>query len=250
MVDKITESLALLTHKDHIITIQKHFRAFRIRTSRMPVVMYKIKECLIKDPLPICSIKKDGRKNSCNDEDTIIDILVKKFGDRIIVPPEKSRMWYDILVYDYKYHWIPVNIKSTTMKTADNTGNLTMCVYSYTDEILDLHKKPTYKNGEMSRILFNKLKNREYNNSSKDYYFLVINKTNSSDVIINSILGLTSLTPNSNNLPFQVKWSANRIYNYRPIREKIDTFIKCILKPQRSWKEDFLSNMRTLELEN
>ena len=37
-------------------------------------------------------------------------------------------MWYDILAYDYMYKWIPINIKTTTTKTSDNTGNLTMCV--------------------------------------------------------------------------------------------------------------------------
>ena len=37
-------------------------------------------------------------------------------------------MWYDILVFDYMYGWLPINIKITTMKTNDNTGNLAMCV--------------------------------------------------------------------------------------------------------------------------
>lgn len=31
------------------------------------------------------------------------------------------------------YGWIPVNIKTTTTLTNDNTGNLAMCVYAYTD---------------------------------------------------------------------------------------------------------------------
>ena len=54
-------------------------------------------------------------------------------------------MWYDILVHDYYYGWIPVNIKSTNMNTSDNIGNLTSCVYAYTDENLDLNKN--YVNG-------------------------------------------------------------------------------------------------------
>jgi hypothetical protein len=95
-------------------------------------------------------------------------------------------MWYDILAYDFIFGWIPINIKTTTTKTADNTGNLAMCVYAYTDEILDFNK--SYENGKMSIILFNKLKSKNYNrNNKKDYYFIVLNKTNSNDIIINSI---------------------------------------------------------------
>lgn len=40
-------------------------------------------------------------------------------------------------------------------KTSDNTGNLTMCVYAYTNIYLKLNK--IYSNGEMSEILYKKL---------------------------------------------------------------------------------------------
>ena len=42
------------------------------------------------------------------------------------------------------------------MKTNDNSGNLAMCVYAYTDKILNLHK--FYDNSVMSKILFEKKK--------------------------------------------------------------------------------------------
>ena len=55
------------------------------------------------------------------------------------------------------------------------------------------------------------LKMKNYNtNRKKDYYFIVLNKTDASDIIVNSVKGLTILTPNINNLPFQVCWSKNR----------------------------------------
>lgn len=79
-------------------------------------------------------------------------------------------MWYDILIFDYIYGWLPINIKTTSTFTNDNTGNLSMCVYSYTNEILNFHNK--YENGKMSDILFNKIKNKEYNyRNKKDYYY-------------------------------------------------------------------------------
>ena len=138
---------------------------------------------------------------------------------------------------------------STTTITSDNTGNLAMCVYAYTDEILDIHRDKSYENGKMSDILFNKLKNKKYNtNNKKDYYFIVLNKTDASDIIVNSVKGLTILTPNINNLPFQVCWVKNRTFKYENINKKIKLFIDCLQKPKPSWKETFMSNIRTLDL--
>jgi hypothetical protein len=146
-------------------------------------------------------------------------------------------MWYDILIYDYIYGWLPVNIKTTTTLTHDNTGNLSMCVYSYTNEILNFNNIKSYENSKMSNILFNKIKNKEYNKyNKKDYYFIVINKNNSKDIIVNSLKGLTILSPNINNLPFQICWNKNRKFKYENIQIKIKKFIECLQKPKPSWK--------------
>jgi hypothetical protein len=123
---------------DTIIKIQSWFRGYIFRLKRLPLIMYKIKAYLKLQIFIFSNVNDDGRINSCIDEDNIIIILIKKFGDKIKKP--KIRMWYDILVYDYIYGWIPINIKTTTTKTSDNTGNLAMCVYSYTNEILELNK--------------------------------------------------------------------------------------------------------------
>jgi len=158
---------------------------------------------LQKEIIEFSSYSNDGRINSCMDEDKIIKLLISEFKDRIIKP--KFRMWYDILLFDYLYGWIPVNIKSTTMLTSDNTGNLTMCVYAYTNQILDI-------------------------NTKKDYYFIVFNKNDSNDIIINSLKGLNILTPNINNLPFQICWNKNRLFIYGKIKDKVKLFIDCLKK--------------------
>lgn len=231
----------------YIIKIQKWFRGYILRLKRLPLIMYIIKKYLKLQEIKLSNDNNDGRINSCIDEDKIIKLLIKKFKNKIIIP--KIRMWYDILVYDYLYGWIPVNIKTTTMMTNDNTGNLAMCVYAYTDEKLDIHRNKTYENGIMSTILYDKLKNKNYNkNNKKDYYFIVINKNNTNDIIINSIKGLIILTPNINNLPFQICWNKNRKFTYENINIKIKLFINCLQKPKASWKEIFMSNIRTLDL--
>jgi hypothetical protein len=228
-----------------IIKIQKWFRGYIFRIKQLPLIMYKIKKYLKLQLFQFSTKNKDGRINSCLDEDEVIKLLIENFGEKIKKP--KIRMWYDILAFDYMYGWIPINIKTTTTLTSDNTGNLAMCVYAYTNEILDIHK--SYENGKMSNILFNKLKNKNYNtNNKKDYYFIVLNKTDANDIIVNSVKGLKILTPNINNLPFQVCWDKNRIFKYENINKKIKMFIDCLQKPKQSWKETFMSNIRTLKL--
>ena len=246
-IEAITTSLSSLAiDETKIIKIQKLFRGCILRLKQLPLIMYKIKKYLKLQAFQFSTQSQDGRINSCIDEDEVIKLLIEKFGEKIKKP--KIRMWYDILAFDYMYGWIPINIKTTTTITSDNTGNLAMCVYAYTNEILDIHRDKSYENGKMSDILFDKLKNKEYNiNNKKDYYFIVLNKTNTGDVIINSVKGLTLLTPNVNNLPFQVCWNKNRIFKYETITKKVKQFIDCLQKPKPSWKETFMSNIRALD---
>jgi len=237
--------MLFLKTENCVKTIQKNYRGHLIRRKILPNILYIIRKYLSEVHIKSCNLSDDGRTNSCFDEDNIIDNLIKKFPDRIKKPD--IRMWFDILVKDYKYGWLPVNIKTTTLKTSDNTGNLAMCVYAYTDEVLDLEKK--YQNGPMSKILIKKLRENKINyKSKKDYYFLVVNKNNTNEVIINSCKGLTQLTPNINNLPFQVNWSKNKEYNFINIQESIKKLITCLQKPSPSWSEIFLQDIRNVSI--
>lgn len=247
-IETVTTPLSSFANAESkIIRIQKWFRGCILRLKQLPLIMYKIKKYLKLQAFQFSTQNEDGRINSCIDEDGVITLLVEEFGEKIKKP--KIRMWYDILAFDYMYGWIPINIKTTTTITSDNTGNLAMCVYAYTNEILDIHRDKSYENGKMSDILFDKLKNKEYNiNNKKDYYFIVLNKTSTGDIIINSVKGLTLLTPNVNNLPFQVCWNKNRVFKYETITKKVKQFIDCLQKPKPSWKETFMSNIRALDL--
>jgi hypothetical protein len=234
------------TKKNEMITkIQALFRGYITRAKRLPLILYSVQKYLSDCKIKLTKTTTDGRINSCTDQDLIIDLLMKKYADKMYVP--KDRMWYDILLKDTLYGWIPVNIKTTTTSTSDNTGNLAMCVYTYTDYKLKL--KNSYQNGEMSQILMEKIKNNELNYKNKrDYYFLVVNKNNTQDVIINSVKGLKTLTANINNLPFQINWARNRYFQYKSIKECIKQFVECIQKPNPSWQEVFLSEIRALKV--
>jgi hypothetical protein len=266
------KQVSLSINVQKIIKIQSWFRGCIYRLKHLPLIMYKIQKYLKTTKFACSTENDDGRVNSCIDEPKIIKLLIEKFGNRIKLPesnivsktssislrskkntePIKKkiiRMWYDILAYDYTYGWIPINIKTSTMKTSDNLGNLTTSVYAYTDEPLDLHTTKTYENGKMSIILFDKLKAKKYNKSNKkDYYFLVLNKTIPGDIVVNSMKGLSILTPNINNLPFQICWNKNRDFHYEHIDKKIKLFITCLQKPKPVWSESFMANIRTLKL--
>jgi hypothetical protein len=243
-MEEITNSLANLSLKtESAVRIQKWFRGCMFRLKRLPIVMYVVKEHIAKQSFAFANQTADGRINSCFDEEKVIEILTKEFKDRIQKP--NIRMWYDVLIRDYRYGWLPINIKTTTTNTADNTGNLAMAVYAYTNTQLDLTKN--YENGKMSRYLVEAIKKGNINKKhKKDYYFLVLNKNNSFDVIVNSVKGLNCLTPNANNLPFQVCWNKNKTYIYKHIKKRIREFVECVQKPNKSWKEEFMTDMRSI----
>lgn len=231
-------------NEKYIIKIQSYYRGYNCRKNRLPNILYQVKNFLEKKNIKISTTSKDGRINSCIDENSIIEII-KNNKFKIYVP--EIRNWYDILLYDNVYKWIPINIKITTTITSDNTGNYAMCVYAYTDEKLDLYK--SYSNGKMTSILLDKFEKKKFNkNYMKDYYFLVINKNDTKEIIINSVKGLNALTSNINNLPFQVKWNKNKEYSYKKIKTFIDKFLETQQKTKESWKEIYLSKIRDLKI--
>ena len=234
-------------NNDKIVKIQKWYRGNILRLKRLPQILYYIQKHLQLCMYNCSSQKNDGRINSCIDEDKIIDLLIEKFTEKI--KKTKIRMWYDILVFDTYYGWLPVNIKTTTTITSDNTGNLAMCVYAYTNEVLNLNTEKSYENGKMSIIFTKKLKEKKYNNNNKkDYYFIILNKNDNQNIIINSVKGLSVLTPNINNIPFQICWNKNKNFNYGKIQNKLKMFIECLQRPKPSWKEQFMTNIRLIQL--
>jgi hypothetical protein len=136
--------------------------------------------------------QNDGRINSILNEDEVLKLIEQKFN--INIP--NARDWADFYI-----DRIPVNIKITTTKTADNASSKKGLYYALTGEI--------YSGGNSWD---NYLKNLKENikNSNKDYYFLVINKDNTNDIFINSLKQISKLQANGNNLPFQIKWSDNK----------------------------------------
>ncbi len=97
----------------------------------------------------------------------------------------------------------PVNIKVSTTKTADNLNCKLGIYYALTGKI------PYFNNGIVWEEYFKNLSQNIASNIT-DYYFLIINKNDTSDIFYTSLKQLEQLVPNGNNLPFQAKWDENR----------------------------------------
>ena len=138
-------------------------------------------------------LSRDGRVNSIADEKTVIsaihDILPENAYEDV---PERSKE--DIKLYNR-----PVNIKVTSLKGRDNVSSNEGLVYALTGKTCASNWPSIGKTLLSSDI-----------DKEADYYFLVVNKEDPTDVFWTSFKYLKKGYPNGSNLPFQVKWSENR----------------------------------------
>ena len=70
------------------------------------------------------------------------------------------------------------------------------------------------------------LESARYDDNGRDYYILSINK-NTNEVHLSSLKTLNKLTPNGNNLPFQIKWSDNTVSVKRDHRQAYEFLVGC-----------------------
>ena len=142
----------------------------------------------------------DGRINSLLDEEYNLKNASKVFDDLEIYPP---RRFADFKLFN------PFNWKSTNTNTADNCSAKLSIVYSFcgVDE-KDLIKYQGWKKFWAKVAEFKDYTAEQFEEIYRPYYFLIQNKK-TKKVFINELSTLTKLTPNGNNLPFQINWDDN-----------------------------------------
>ncbi|MFB1346413.1 restriction endonuclease [Helicobacter pylori] len=162
----------------------------------IPTQLNEIAEFLKTNPYHLSQPLRDGRLNSSINEEEILN-TIKHFPIQL----PKAREWWD---FSFKKNDIfyPVNIKTTTTKTADNLNGKLGIYYALCGLL------PEFNNEIAWEKYFQKLHKDLGKNTDRDYYFLIINKNDPKDVFINSLKGIQTLQPN--NLPFQCKWDNNR----------------------------------------
>ena len=113
-------------------------------------------------------------------------------------------------------HFIPINVKITNCKTADNSGGYAQLAFALTEAPMS-HDVCYDKN-----FAFQELQNSDFNDNDRDYFYLVINKNHieGNRIYFNSVKGLTKYTFNKSNLPFQIKWIGdNLVYKKKSVKE-------------------------------
>ncbi|GAA7367676.1 restriction endonuclease [Helicobacter pylori] len=162
----------------------------------VPTQLNEIAKFLKTNPYNLSQPLQDGRLNSSVNEEEILN-AIKHFPTQL----PKAREWWD---FSFKENDIfyPVNIKTTTTKTADNLNGKLGIYYALCGLL------PEFNNEIAWEKYFQKLHKDLGKNTDRDYYFLIINKNDPKDIFINSLKGIQTLQPN--NLPFQCKWDNNR----------------------------------------
>ncbi|MCQ2782077.1 restriction endonuclease [Helicobacter pylori] len=163
----------------------------------IPTQLNEIAEFLKTNPYNLSQPLQDGRLNSSVNEEEILNTIKDYFPIQL----PKAREWWDFSFEENKIFY-PVNIKTTTTKTADNLNGKLGIYYALCGLV------PEFNNEIAWEKYFQKLHKDLGKNTDRDYYFLIINKNDPKDIFINSLKGIQTLQPN--NLPFQCKWDNNR----------------------------------------
>ena len=141
---------------------------------------------------------EDGRVNSIADEETVISLLEEKYGDNVERP--KAREFFDVRLFGH-----PIQIKSSSYSkgASDNFSSKAAILYALTTltekEVMAVRG---WEKFESSLLQY------ANDDNGRDYYIISVNKDDSS-VHLSSLRSLKKLTPNGNNLPFQIQWKNN-----------------------------------------
>lgn len=181
-------------------------------------IIGEIVEYLKSEQINLTTNNRDGRINSIENEDQVTDLirkynstskLLNEQGLEIYVP--SARDWYDFSIQSkngVEHFFTPVNIKISAFSSADNCSSKTGVYYTLTGMLPMSHG---ISNGMQWEPYFRLLDENMGKNKERDYYYLVVNKTDTTDIFYTSLKTINKLTPNANNLPFQCKWNDNRV---------------------------------------
>ncbi|WQZ69220.1 restriction endonuclease [Helicobacter pylori] len=183
----------------------------------VPTQLNEIAEFLKTNPYSLSQPLQDGRLNSSVNEEEILNTIKDYFPIQL----PRAREWWDFS-FEENDIFYPVNIKTTTTKTADNLNGKLGIYYALCGLL------PEFNNEIAWEKYFQKLHKDLGTNTNRDYYFLIINKNDPKDVFINSLKGIQTLQPN--NLPFQCKWDNNRKIVQRSFIESKNFILSTLAK--------------------
>ena len=178
---------------------------------------------LRSNPVALSSNSVDGRVNSIANEDEILDSLCESPFGRLIDRP-RARAWYDFAIITSEGElFVNLKVSDLSNSAADNLSSKQGMGYALTG-IKDLPDNWT----KFNEIIGGNLR------GGFDYYFLIVNKNDATDVFWTSLKRIERLQPNGNNLPFQCNWAGNRNWSNRSEEEAMEYILKIYLE---SWNK-------------
>jgi hypothetical protein len=194
-------------------------------------------EFISSEEFDLCKDNDDGRVNSSIDENIVLDMLVEKYPEYIYKMPPRS--WCD---FKHIPTGEPINFKSTGMQSSDNSCNYLSILHCFSDLDIPDSRKANKTKDKKEWFQWLKENHQKLNDESfdnhRDYWFLVVNKNDNSNVLYNSIKQLNVLSVNPSNPPFQVNWSQNTNIITRTFREAFLFVSKTIKETIRKQHEN------------
>lgn len=195
----------------------------------IPQILIDIVEALKSEKIKIAEkVEGEGRVASLSDEGTIIRFLQSHPILGKYVSSGETRAMGDMLVTDYNGVTIhPVNIK-TSIGSSDNATSKGGFLYALTD--MTLEEIPFAMGWDK---FYNLLESRKADIEGKDYWFLSIDKNDSSNVMIRGSKQISKYVENANpaNL-LQINWKKEKLAEpvNRTWAEAYDTLVNGILR--------------------
>jgi len=203
----------------------------------IPEILKDIVEYLKSYQLQISdAVEGEGRGGSLKDEGSIKKALwdAPKFKGRIF--DEKARKCGDMTVLDYNGEIHVVNIK-TSLGGTDNCFSKCGIVYALTDLTADqLPSKMNFM--EMDELI----KNHKADIPQKDYWFLCVNKKNSSEIMVRGAKQVKNWVVNINpsNI-LQINWRKEKLCE--PIDRTWDEAYETIIGGTKKSLNKFWANV-------
>lgn len=194
-----------------------------------PQILIDIVEALKSEKIKIAGkIEGEGRVASLSDEGTIIRFLQAHPILGKYISSGETRGLADMIVTDYNGVTIhPVNIK-TSIGSSDNATSKGGFLYSLTD--MTLEEIPFAMGWDK---FYNLLESRRADIEGKDYWFLSVDKNDSSNVMIRGSKQISKYVENANpaNL-LQINWKKEKLAEpvNRTWEKSHDTLVNGILR--------------------
>jgi len=191
-------------------------------TVKCPEELIKIVEYLKKNPIRLPRGKHQGRSESTVQEEQVVRQIRKKFN--ITTLDHVKDPWADFYGRKECGEEYPVNIKISSLKGADNTCGKIALLHTFSNSSI----KDLMNSDQLAKVnqwadyfeYFNE--NLSLEETGKDYYFLIIDKSQTSNVFYTSLRGLQCVTPNGSNFPFQCNWKRNQTIVERTYKEALE----------------------------